>query len=190
MFIEGVPRLQRATIGTLGHQAVHEMRICDTAWLYDQPAPHPTIPIVSKRIEWITGLTTQFNITAMSSTEPFQLVNYGLGGQYEMHYDFEYVEKPIVYDYLKGSGDRVVTFMLYLTQVEAGGGTVFPHLNIRIPPIKNGAAFWFNIKPSGELDKRTEHAGCPVLLGEKWVANKWIHEYNQMFRRPCGLSPD
>lgn len=31
---------------------------------------------------------------------------------------------------------------------------------------------------------------CPVLVGNKWVANKWIHEGGQEFRRPCGLSPD
>ena len=33
---------------------------------------------------------------------------------------------------------------------------------------KGAAAFWFNIKKNGDLDPRTRHAGCPVLLGEKW----------------------
>ena len=28
---------------------------------------------------------------------------------------------------------------------------------------------------------------CPVLIGNKWVANKWIHERGQEFRRPCSL---
>uniref|UniRef100_A0A672RP53 Prolyl 4-hydroxylase alpha subunit domain-containing protein n=1 Tax=Sinocyclocheilus grahami TaxID=75366 RepID=A0A672RP53_SINGR len=27
-----------------------------------------------------------------------------------------------------------------------------------------------------------------VLLGNKWVANKWIHEFGQEFRRRCSLS--
>lgn len=40
---------------------------------------------------------------------------------------------------------------------------------------------------SGEGDLRTRHAACPVLLGIKWVSNKWIHEAGQEFRRPCGL---
>ncbi len=178
-----------AGIGISSNIVMHDMRTCDTAWLFDDETLHPTIPIVSKRIQRITGLSTQIK-QEKSSAEPFQLVNYGLGGQYETHYDFHEAPDPMKPYFLRGSGDRIVTFMLYLTQVEAGGATVFPHLNIRIPPIKNGAAFWFNIKPSGEFDKRTEHAGCPVLLGEKWVANKWIREYNQMFRRPCGLSLD
>jgi len=30
---------------------------------------------------------------------------------------------------------------------------------------------------------------CPVLIGNKWVANKWIHERGQEFRRPCSNDP-
>lgn len=37
-------------------------------------------------------------------------------------------------------------------------------------------------------DVRTLHAGCPVLSGQKWVANKWIHESDQEFTRPCPLA--
>ena len=33
------------------------------------------------------------------------------------------------------------------------------------------------------------HGGCPVLLGRKLVANKWVREVANMFSRPCGLSP-
>ena len=28
-----------------------------------------------------------------------------------------------------------------------------------------------------------------VLIGNKWVSNKWIHEVGQEFRRPCELAP-
>ena len=30
------------------------------------------------------------------------------------------------------------------------------------------AAFWYNMKPTGEGDLLSMHAGCPVLLGQKW----------------------
>ena len=30
------------------------------------------------------------------------------------------------------------------------------------------AAFWWNLKKSGEGDLLTRHAGCPVLVGSKW----------------------
>ncbi|CAB3223341.1 unnamed protein product [Arctia plantaginis] len=29
------------------------------------------------------------------------------------------------------------------------------------------------------------YAGCPVLLGSKWVCNKWIHQYGQDDFKPC-----
>ena len=33
---------------------------------------------------------------------------------------------------------------------------------------QNSAVFWYNINKSGTRDHRTLHAGCPVLIGEKW----------------------
>ena len=34
--------------------------------------------------------------------------------------------------------------------------------------IQGDAAFWWNLKKSGEGDMLTRHAGCPVLVGTKW----------------------
>ena len=42
---------------------------------------------------------------------------------------------------------------------------------------------------SGRQDMAMLHGGCPVLLGRKLVANKWVREVANMFSRPCGLSP-
>ena len=50
--------------------------------------------------------------------------------------------------------------------------------------------FWYNLKPSGESDDSTRHAGCPILIGQKWVANYWIHERGQEFRRQCELDEE
>ena len=41
----------------------------------------------------------------------------------------------------------------------------------------------------GDGNPFTRHAACPVLVGVKWVSNKWIHEVGNEFRRPCGLKP-
>lgn len=75
-----------------------------------------------------------------------------------------------------------------MIDVEKGGGTVFPYLKLKIPPTKGSAAFWYNLKPSGFKDFFTVHSGCPVLLGSKWVMNKWITSVGQEFRRKCPLS--
>ena len=74
-----------------------------------------------------------------------------------------------------------------MSNVQAGGATVFPHLGVTLWPRKNSAAFWYNLYKSGDGDLLTRHAACPVLVGSKWVSNKWIHEIGQEFRKPCGL---
>ena len=67
--------------------------------------------------------------------------------------------------------------MIYLSDVAAGGYTAFPHLGVSATPRKNDAIFWYNLKPEdGTGEGSTLHAGCPVLEGTKWVANKWIHQ--------------
>ena len=70
-----------------------------------------------------------------------------------------------------------------------GGHTVFLEQELSLKPKLGDAAFWFNLNPDGSGDEGTKHAGCPVLVGQKWVANKWIHERGNEFRRMCGLTP-
>jgi len=41
---------------------------------------HPTVATISKRIEAITNLSQE-------KAEELQVVNYGIGGQYEPHFD-------------------------------------------------------------------------------------------------------
>lgn len=74
-----------------------------------------------------------------------------------------------------------------MSDVLKGGDTVFPYAKVRVAAKKGTAAFWFNLRSSGEDDYYTRHAACPVLLGNKWVANKWIYEFGQEFKRPCEL---
>ncbi|KAA0718716.1 Prolyl 4-hydroxylase subunit alpha-1 [Triplophysa tibetana] len=84
--------------------------------------------------------------------------------------------------------DRIATFLTYMSDVEIGGATVFPEIGIALKPEKGSAVFWYNLHKNGDVDLSTEHAGCPVLRDNKWVANKWIHEFGQEFTRPCSLS--
>lgn len=179
-----LPRLKRATVQNhkTGKLEAAHYRISKSAWL--KGTDDQVVDRVNQRIEDISGLT-------VDTAEELQVVNYGIGGHYEPHYDFA-TQKEM--DYHKadpfaglGTGNRIATWLNYMSNVEAGGATVFPTLELTLWPKKGSAAFWYNLHPSGDGDLLTRHAACPVLVGSKWVSNKWFHERGQELRRPCGL---
>ena len=75
--------------------------------------------------------------------------------------------------------------MTYLTDVQEGGHTAFPMLNISVTPEKGSALVWHNLFSDGPSNPQTYHGGCPVLIGNKKIANKWIHYGGQILTTPC-----
>ena len=75
----------------------------------------------------------------------------------------------------------------YRSSVEAGGRTIFPQPGISIRPQMGSALFWFNMGAKNNYDSRVRHVGCPVLYGNKWIANKWIKWLTNFKRFPCQI---
>ncbi|KAJ8403876.1 hypothetical protein AAFF_G00347440 [Aldrovandia affinis] len=175
------PGLRRSVVASGEKQATAEYRISKSAWLKE--TAHPVVRRVDQRITALTGLNLQ-----PPYAEYLQVVNYGIGGHYEPHFDHATsASSPL---YKLNTGNRVATLMIYLSSVEAGGSTAFIYANFSVPVVENAALFWWNLHRNGQGNGDTLHAGCPVLVGDKWVANKWVHEHGQEFQRRCSPNPE
>lgn len=172
-------QFRRATVqnSETGELETATYRISKSAWLKDHEHRH--IDEVNQRVADMTGLT-------METAEELQVVNYGIGGHYEPHFDFARVSIYLFVKYLNpifsiyfqkdeknafknlGTGNRIATVLFYMSDVAQGGATVFPMVGAALWPKKGTAAFWYNLHSSGDGDKRTRHAACPVLAGSKW----------------------
>ncbi|XP_015239359.1 PREDICTED: prolyl 4-hydroxylase subunit alpha-3 [Cyprinodon variegatus] len=172
--------LKRSVVASGKKQETADYRISESAWL--KGSEGSIVGRLDQRISVLTGLNVKHPYG-----EFLQVVNYGIGGHYEPHFD--HATSPTSPVFKLKTGNRVATFMIYLSSVEAGGSTAFIYANFSVPVVAKSALFWWNLHRNGQGDEDTLHAGCPVLIGDKWVANKWIHEYGQEFQHRCSLNP-
>ncbi|KAJ6683827.1 hypothetical protein OIU85_007515 [Salix viminalis] len=127
--------------------------------------------------------------------EPIQILRYEHGQKYEAHIDYfmDKVNQEV-------GGHRVATVLMYLSDVNKGGETVFPASEAKgsqpkddrwsdcakngyaVKPNKGDALLFFSLHPDATPDPDSLHASCPVIEGEKWSATKWIHV--RSFREP------
>ena len=55
-----------------------------------------------------------------------------------------------------------------------GGATVWPFIGVSVFPEKGDGMYWYNMFRSKAPDYQATHKACPVILGAKWICNKWI----------------
>lgn len=122
--------------------------------------------------------------------ESFNVLRYEIGQKYSAHYD---AFNPAEYGPQKSQ--RVATFLLYLTNVEEGGETMFPFENglnmdigydfekcigLKLKPRQGDGLLFYSVFTNGTIDPTSLHGSCPVIRGEKWVATKWIRDQSKM----------
>jgi prolyl 4-hydroxylase len=125
----------------------------------------PVVKTVVSRIETLTQIP--FN-----NSEALQLLRYEEGQFYKIHNDY------IAYEKERNEGVRVLTVFLYLSDVEEGGGTNFPKLDLTVEPKRGRALIWPSVldEDPHEIDSRTNHQALPVIKGLKYGANAWLHQ--------------
>ncbi|KAH0700435.1 hypothetical protein KY285_014682 [Solanum tuberosum] len=118
--------------------------------------------------------------------EAFNVLRYEIGQSYHSHYD---AFDPSQYGPQKSQ--RVASFLLYLSDVEEGGETMFPFesaqnmdatydfrkcIGLKVKPRRGDGLLFYSLFPNGTIDPTSIHGSCAVIRGEKWVATKWIRD--------------
>jgi len=146
-------------------------RTSSNAWCRRECETNPLVQQVVHRIETFTEIPSE-------NYESFQILRYEEGQYYRVHHDMG--SRQV----LLPCGPRILTFFLYLSDVEEGGETHFPQLGLKVKPKKGSAVLWPSVLNHDveRQDYRTVHEAMPVIKGVKFAANSWIHLYN--FEKP------
>lgn len=108
--------------------------------------------------------------------EVAKLLHYLPGQQFAPHCDFQEPSTPALAREVQLRGQRVATVLVYLNDDYEGGETDFPRAGLRYKATVGDALMFASVRPSGELDYDSIHAGLPPTRGEKWVLSQWIRE--------------
>ncbi len=175
------------------HQYVDNLEEADDNYKYE--IIFPVMLKLARRLE----LAGKVNLTDKYSSTLFQTTNYGLGGTCAIHTDpAGYIEGVEIPDHdpsfkrLVKQGDMIATFMGWLNDVPAGGATAFvrPYFEQLVWPTRGAVAFWWDLDKKGYRDYRTQHGGCPIVKGSKWILNKWVYYFDQFKNYPCALDTE
>ncbi|EOY15128.1 2-oxoglutarate (2OG) and Fe(II)-dependent oxygenase superfamily protein isoform 2 [Theobroma cacao] len=127
--------------------------------------------------------------TSSEHGEGLQVLHYEVGQKYDAHFDYFLDEFNT-----KNGGQRMATMLMYLSDVEEGGETIFPAAKgnfsavpwwnelsecgkqgLSVKPKMGDALLFWSMRPDATLDPSSLHGGCPVIMGNKWSSTKWIH---------------
>jgi len=146
----------------------------------------PLFKEIDHRVEQLVRVPRQHQ-------ELIQVIRYELTQHYDAHTDYfdpqYHANDPrLLKEYDYGYANRMATVFWYMSNVTAGGETVFPRFGgtpqpdnykdctkgLLVKPIKGKVIIFYSMLPNGVLDPHSLHGGCPVIEGIKWAANKWV----------------
>ncbi len=114
---------------------------------------------INRRIARLSG-------TEYGWGEPLHVLRYRPGQQYRSHFDA-----------LPGTANqRQLTAILYCNDGYEGGETHFPTLDLTVRGEEGDMLLFANTGADGCRAADSEHAGLPIISGEKWIATRWIRQ--------------
>ena len=161
-------RIQRAKVSRLGENAISERRTGSVCWV-----KHDETPIVTEMVRRVSELVG----IPVNHAESLQVIHYGPTQEYQAHYDAWDIMTEKGQEKTRLGGNRAVTALIYLNEVEAGGGTGFPKLELEVDPQPGRMCIFHDLIPGRSNRHRNSlHGGLPVVAGEKWACNLWFRE--------------
>ncbi|XVF18087.1 hypothetical protein REPUB_Repub10bG0181400 [Reevesia pubescens] len=180
------PHMEKSTVVDSGTGKSKDSRVRTSSGTFLARGRDKVIRNIEKRI-------ADFTFIPVEHGEGLQILHYEVGQKYEPHYDYFNDEFNT-----KNGGQRIATVLMYLSDVEEGGETVFPAAKgnitavpwwnelsecgkggLSVKPKMGDALLFWSMKPDATLDPSSLHGGCPVIRGNKWSSTKWmrVNEY-------------
>lgn len=161
------PKLQPARVYNQGGTASAAPGRNNSEMHFPFPELDLAILMTLKRAGTLLGVPIQ-------GMEPTSVLHYKPGQEFRPHHDFLDPRVPSFAAEIAKAGQRIATFLIYLSGDFEDGETDFPQLGYRFKGRKGDAIFFHNVDARGAPDPRTLHAGRPPLRGEKWLLSQWI----------------
>lgn len=125
----------------------------------------PFVMMLQRRMDDLLGIDPHFG-------ETIQGQRYQPGQEFKAHFDW-FDPNGGYWEPGTGAGQRSWTAMAYLNDVEQGGTTDFPKLDLSVPPQAGALLVWNNMRADGTPNPLSLHAATPVVRGVKYVVTKW-----------------
>ena len=174
-------RIEPAKVSRLGRNEVSERRTGSVAWVkHDETAE---VAGVVGRVGDLVGIP-------VSHAESLQVVHYGETEEYQAHFDAWDIMTEKGQEKTRVGGNRAVTALIYLNDVDGGGGTGFPKLDLEVEPRPGRLCIFHDLIPGRSNRHRSSlHGGLPVTAGEKWACNLWFRERPYTSRSESAPAP-
>ncbi|PWA74967.1 2-oxoglutarate (2OG) and Fe(II)-dependent oxygenase superfamily protein [Artemisia annua] len=176
------PHMEKSTVVDNDTGKSKDSRVRTSSGTFLARGVDETVAAIEKRI-------ADFTFLPVENGEGLQVLHYEVGQKYEPHYDYFLDQFNTV-----NGGQRMATVLMYLSDVEEGGETVFPSAKgnisavpwwnelsecgkegLSVKPKMGDALLFWSMRPDASLDSSSLHGGCPVIRGNKWSSTKWIH---------------
>jgi prolyl 4-hydroxylase len=155
-------------VSSLGANTLSERRTGETAWI--KHAESQVVRDVVGRVSDLVGIPAV-------NAENLQVIHYGLQQEYQAHFDAWDINTPKGQEKTARGGNRALTALMYLNEVDGGGGTGFPKLELEVQAIPGRLVIFHNLYEGQSMRHRNSlHGGLPVTEGEKWACNLWFRE--------------